>query len=353
MIDCYILNLKYDFSPPIIIKKDEPHCSVTRRKFIESGGRKVHMIQSKSLIRLRPVLRSKSYIPGIETTLYYSYMSIPENVVCNCKEYVGSHVRTSGRPLGCIKEKVILDVIDPDYISRPALCLSPGVLVHPVTYSEYNTIIRSCDCIGCGNTFIYPHIVGVRLGRIHMDSRHCKDCSILRNDRYFKFDYMDLERSYYLGVCYANMQFVYSSSGEVYIKIYGDYDLLAGLLKSIGVDKKISGDRSVKEVVNSRYCYLLFNQYYYYYDLVEIGFTDDIMLLGHPDLPIELYGSFVSGFLRNSETFVRGEFVYIAIASKVISRMVMEQFHLDGIDCWEEFCNRKMCVVYRRITPSI
>jgi hypothetical protein len=351
MNDYYILNLQFDFSPPAIISTPIPCCSISYRKFVESGGliRKVHMVQSKSRLVGEPLLYCKSY-NLIERILYYSYNSLDRIVLCPCKNYDSIHVCTSGRPLGSTSI-IILDVIDPDYLSRPALCLSPIVLTAPITYSEYDSIIRSCDCLGCGNSFIYPHIVGPRNSRIHMDDSHCKDCSVLRNDRYFNFDYMDLERSYYLGVCYANMIFVHSSSGEVYVKIYGSYDLLSGLLLSIGVDKKISYVTLVKE--DSNYCYLLFNQYYYYYDLVELGFTDDIMVLGHPDLPIGLYGSFVTGFLRNSETFVRGEFIYVAIASKVISRMVMDQFVLDGIECWEEFCNRKMCVVYRRFTMVI
>jgi len=69
--------------------------------------------------------------------------------------------------------------------------------------------------------------------------------------------------------------------------------------------------------------------------------------LEHPNIPSIYYSSFVTGFIRNSEKYRRGDLCYIIIESKVIARMVIDQMASEGIDCWEEFYMRVMCVVYR------
>jgi hypothetical protein len=82
---------------------------------------------------------------------------------------------------------------------------------------------------------------------------------------------MNLERSYYLGVIYIPNMILYIVQVGGICK-----DLVMSCclgVVSIGVE------RSIYVTLVRNLIVLLFNQYYYYYDLVELGFTDDIMVL--------------------------------------------------------------------------
>lgn len=237
------------------------------------------------------------------------------------------------------------EYIDPDHYLRSPLCLVQPVLDHPITFNDYNNIPRPCKCSECDNTFYYPH------GTMPMEDRMtklsdniCKACVKKSVVNYFSYDYLDDDRAYYLGVCYANMTYVIPDNGYIIMRIMGDPEILQGLLSSIGIDRKIT----LENIKLAGSHYILLQNQQYYYDLCDIGFVSDNTLLDYPNIPNRYFKSFVSGFIRNSTVFMRGDLIYIGIESKCMARMVMDQLRLDGLECWEEYCNRMMCVVYRK-----
>lgn len=238
-----------------------------------------------------------------------------------------------------------IQYLDPDQYLRSPLCLVQPVLDHPITLNEYNNLPRSCKCLKCDNTFIYPHVMMPMEERMTLlCDTICKGCTKESINNYFSYSYLDDARAYYLGVCYANMTYVIPDNGYMIMRILGDPEILQGLLSSIGIERKITLENS--KLTGSHYILLQYQQHYY--DLCDIGFVSDNTLLDYPNIPNRYFKSFVSGFIRNSTVFMRGDLVYIGIESKVMARMVMDQLRLDGLECWEEYCNRMMCVVYRR-----
>ncbi len=313
----YILNFKYDFFPSSKITPKVLDVTSLRSAFHLRGYNYYYNIGN---------------LADLIETLYPEFDHI--SISIPCKDYNDY-------------ENVMLDGSEFDFSDRRALCLAPIDYDHPITLSDHEQLIRVCTCVKCSKDFLYPHYQNINDSRLALDDTTCKDCSRFRATHYFSLDHIDQERAYYLGVCYASMEFTIGDDND-YTRINGSREILEELLSSIGIVGKTISYINLNNPSDDK-CYIMFNALQYHKDLTDIGFIDDSFLLDYPNIPNAYFNSFVSGYIRNSPVFMRGDSVYIGVYSKSIARMIMDQMVRDGFECWEEYCNRLMCVVYRRV----